>query len=309
MAFPRAPRLAHLGSRFPEMAHSNSTYRRLAHLGAAYGPAWFVRLAPVAIGLLFALLLRNTRRVVFDNQRWLGARSAASAWWRTVLTFVSFAQCLTESLGSMRAEALRPRVYVRNAWQMEELLATGQGLIVLTAHVGPWDGAAQTLLTREGIRLMLVMAHEADADAERVHDDVRRDSGVLVTRIGHHPLEALPILQHLNEGGVVALQMDRVPRGADAVNAHLCGRTFPVPTGPFLLAGIARVPVVPALAVRTGYFACRIEVGEPIYPSRRPSVGELTQVAQAAVSQLENHLVRFPTQWFRFEAEEAPSAS
>lgn len=288
------------GSRF----HGSAFWRRFAHWGAARGPELFVRAAPAPIGLLFGALLPDARRLVLRNlRRVYGERDALVEARDVARTFGQFAACLAESLGASRPEAAAARVVVRGASRIDELLASGRGFVIVTAHVGPWDGAAQVLAHRPGARVLVVMAHEDDAEAESLHDEVRGRARVQVLRIGRGPLDALPVLQHLDGGGVVALQLDRVPRGSQAVETKLFGEPFYVPAGPFVLAGVGRAPLLPVFSARTGYFQRRIEIGEPIFPSRRPSGAELVELGQRAVSQMEAHIAAYPTQWFHFSTD------
>jgi len=293
-----------------ENFYESAFWRRFAHWGATQGPSAFVRWAPPWIGLVFALLLpqarvmvlRNLRRIYGPRDAWVEARDVVG-------TFAHFASCLAESLGAGRPEALAKRLRVRGAERIDRLLAEKQGFVIATAHVGPWDGAAQALANIEGTRVMVVMAYEDDADAERLHDQVRGLASISVLRIGRHPLDALPALEHLSQGGVVAVQLDRVPSGRPSLEARLFDQPFAVPRGPFLLAGLAQVPLLPVFSARTGYFARRVDIGEPIFPSRRPSPSELTRLAQAAVSQMEKQIAAFPNQWFHFTTDEEESAS
>lgn len=284
--------------------HSAAFWRRFAHLGAARGPRFFVRFAPPLIGLVFFVLLPAARRAIVRNlRRIFGERDA----WRESLdvarTFQNFAACLTESLGALRPESKRAHVHVRGARRIDELLERKTGFVITTAHVGPWDGAAQALANADGARVMIVMAREDDAGAEALHDQVRGNIHVEVLRIGHHPLDALPALLHLQQGGIVALQLDRVPTGSTSIETRLFGAPFFVPAGPFLLAGLARVPLVPVFSARTGFFSRRIEVGHAVVPPRRPRPEQLERLAAAAVAQMEEHIRVYPTQWFHFGTE------
>ena len=99
------------------------------------------------------------------------------------------------------------------------------------------------------------------------------------------------------------LQLDRVPTGSTSIETRLFDAPFFVPAGPFLLAGLARVPLVPVFSARTGFFSRRIEVGRAVSPPRRPTPAELERLAAAAVAQMEEHIRVYPTQWFHFGTE------
>lgn len=276
-------------------------FRRWAFLGARYAPNWFVRMAPRLLGAAFALLLPRERKRVRECLRWaLGERPAFVEGRDVVQTFQNYASCLTESLGAERAEAKNARVIVDGQEHVRAALAGGRGLVMVTAHVGPWDVAARLLAEELGVRVALVMEAEPDPEARALHDEVRRRAGVDVFAVGEGPLDGLPVLRHLRGGGVAAFQIDRRAASGRSLAAALFGRPFPVPEGPFRLAALAGAPLVALFSCRTGYFAYRVEVGPPV-ECRRPVVeAELAAAAREAVGRLEAFIARYPTQWFHF---------
>jgi len=284
--------------------HQSALLRRLALAGVRHGPSWFVRLSPPLIGTAFALVLSEERRRVRAALRQVYGVRPADVERRDVLrTFRDYAACLAEGLGAERAEAAQARVEVVGGEPLAEGLAAGRGAVLVTAHVGPWDAAARVLTARLGARVVLVMAAEPDAEARALHDEVRRRAGVTVLSVGATPLDALPLLRHLRGGGVAAFQLDRPSPSARSLEARLFGRPFAVPEGPFRIAALAQVPVVPLFAARTGYFSYAIELGEPLACPPRASEAELEGVAQAAVERMERFIAAHPTQWFHFGEE------
>lgn len=283
--------------------HQSAFLRRLALAGVRHGPSWFVRYTPPLIGAAFALALPVERRRVRDALRQVHGVRARDVERRDVLrTFRDYAACLAEGLGAERAEAARARVEVAGGAHLADLLAAGRGAVVVTAHVGPWDAAARVLTADLGARVVLVMSAEPDPEARALHDDVRRRAGVSVLSIGETPLDALPLLRHLRQGGVAAFQLDRPSPSARALPAQLFGRPFAVPEGPFRVAALAQVPVVPLFAARNGYFSYSLELGEPLECAPRASEADLERVARRAVERMERFIAAHPTQWFHFGA-------
>lgn len=276
-------------------------FRRWAFLGARYAPNWFVRAAPRVLGAAFALLLPRERKRVRESLRWaLGERSALAEGLDIVRTFQDYASCLTESLAAERFEAKNGSVVVEGQEHVRTALAAGRGLVMVTAHVGPWDVAARLLAAELGVRVALVMEAEPDPEARALHDEVRRRAGVDVFAVGDGPLDGLPVLRHLRSGGVAAFQIDRRAASGRGLAATLFGRPFSVPEGPFRLAALAGVSVIALFSSRTGYFAYRVEVGPPV-ECRRPVVeAELEAAAREVVGRLEAFIARYPTQWFHF---------
>jgi len=282
--------------------HHSAFLRRLAIAGVRHAPGWFVRLSPQVIGALFAVLLPDERRRVLDALRRVHGPRAPHVEGRDVVrTFCDYAACLAEGLGADRVEAAQARVEVRGKAHLADALAAGRGAVLVTAHVGPWDAAARLLKADLGARVVLVMEAEPDAEARALHDEVRNRAGVAVLPIGQTPLDALPLLRHLKAGGFAAFQLDRMAPSARSLRARLFGRPFAVPEGPFRIAALARVPVLPLFAARTGYFSYSIEIGEAIAPPAAPATEAALQAAAArSVRQMERFIASHPTQWFHF---------
>lgn len=273
--------------------------RRWAAWGAAHGPAWFVRLAPPVIGCVFALTSADARRQVLRNLRLIfGRRSLWSEVRDVLVTFMEFAQALTRSLAPDR-ELLKTREFrVRGKRQVDPLFEQGRGILMVTAHVGPWDTAAMGLGL--DVPVLMLMVPEEDDEAGDFQDRVREAASVRVLRVRESGLDALPILEHLQQGGVVVAQLDRVPRGRNPLWVRMFDRPFAMPQGLFRLAAAANVPLVPVFAARLPRGRALVDVGAPIFVPKGTRGERLAPYAQQAADRLEAHLAAFPTQWFHF---------
>jgi KDO2-lipid IV(A) lauroyltransferase len=281
--------------------HESAFLRKLALAGVRHGPSWFVRYSPQLIGTFFALTLpEERRRVRASLRRVLGPRAPYLEERDVLRTFRDYAACLAEGLGAERREAAGARVEVRGQEHLTETLAAGRGAVLVTAHVGPWDAAARHLSANVSAEVVLVMTAEPDSAARALHEEVRRSAGIRVLYVGQTPLDALPLLHHLRRGGVAAFQLDRPAPSARALETQLFGRPFSVPEGPFRIAALAQVPVLPLFASRSDYLSYVVEVGSPERCENTPDEGELAQVAQRCVARMERFIAAHPTQWFDF---------
>lgn len=277
-------------------------FRRMAHWGASQGPKSLLRLSPKPIGAAFGLALPAVRaRVVRNLRRVYGPRGALREQLDAVETLANYAACFAEAIGSDRADAA-PRVDVHGEERLRAALAQG-GVVLVTAHIGPWELTAQQFGRALKADVILVMEPEANAEAGELQDRQRSERGLKVLHIGSHPTDALPLIAHLKKGGVAALQLDRVPPSGRVIDVSLFGAPFRAPEGPFRLASLSGARVVPVFARRRGFFDYELEVSEPIALGRRPTADELQASAQRAISAMETFVAASPTQWFHFSDE------
>ncbi|HVK71437.1 MAG TPA: lysophospholipid acyltransferase family protein [Polyangium sp.] len=277
-------------------------WRRALDAGVTHGPRPFVRYAPPLIGLAFGIALGRQRRAVRRNlRRALGPRNVLVENADVARVFASFASCLTEAflVGRDRPERLvglcaSDEHYVRAA-------SEGRGVIIATAHTGGWQAAGPILRSVHTADVVVVMAHERDERAEALTDDARDKAGVRIVHVGTSPLDALPLLAHLRRGGVVAVQIDRLPKGMRGREVTLFDEPFVVPEGPLSLAALSGAPIVPVFTRRLGYMRYEVRSCPPISLPRRPSEDELSLAARRIASAMESFLRENPTQWFHFE--------
>jgi len=254
------------------------------------------------IGALFSVFMVNHRRVILQNlRRILGKRDFISEQRDVSRTFSQYASCLAEALGSERVRPQDIRYRLEGQEHLNDLRVRDSGFVVLTAHTGAWDLASCHLQEQLGRPVMIAMQREANSAAREFQDTLRLRRGIEIAHVGETAFEGLSLLRHLRSGGVIAVQLDRLPLGSREVDAELFGEEFSIPVGPFHLASLAKVPLVPMFCARLGYFEYEVSIGEPIRIEARPTREQLKSAARKASSGLENFLQKYPTQWFNFE--------
>jgi len=295
------------------LSHDGVFFRRLAYAGARHGPSFWVKYSPAFFGAAFALALPDARRRVRETLRWVGGANVAKpglAEQAAVLdTFTCYAHCLAEALAAGRPEAERSRVNVLGEERLTAALARGHGLIVVTAHAGPWDAVTRVLRKRTNVEVLVAMEGERDGAARGLHDAVRGEGGVRVVHVGSDPLAALPLLRHLERGGIVALQLDRGAPSGRALEVGLFGRPFSLPEGPFRLAALTSASIVPLFARRLGYFDYEVQVSPAIELPRWADRDALRGAAERVRDALAAFVRDNPTQWFHFTGGGAAASS
>ncbi len=261
-----------------------------------------MRVAPPVFGLTAWALAREKRRVIIEN---LGRVRGRAGFLRDHLdsarTFVSYASCLTEVLGAGGSRARPPpRAIVRGELHLTDAIARGRGVVFATAHTAGWETVGPLLSRDHGLAVMIAEAAERDPVARSIQDEARVALGLRVAHVGDDPLSALPLVRHLREGGVVALQIDRAPRGVRCRRVALFGEVVPMPEGPLRLAAVTGAPVVPVFAARVGHRRYEVVAFAPVTVPRKADDAALDEAAQKLADAVSSFARAHPTDWFHF---------
>jgi KDO2-lipid IV(A) lauroyltransferase len=171
-------------------------------------------------------------------------------------------RALGEHLGDTVAmlDARRPLLPLPFASGSRDLLGgaldEGRGVVFASAHLGPWERVAATLVDA-GIPLTAIAREAYDPRLTRIYERLRGGRGVrVVWRSSPHAGSAL--LRTLRRGGLLGVPMDLASR-VPSIEAPFLGRPAPTPVGPARLAlrtgaavvvgTVAPRPPEPALAM------------------------------------------------------------
>jgi len=288
-----------------KLRFDSAFWRQFMAAGIKYGPEAFVKYSPTLFGIGFGLALPVARHRVQANLEFLlGPRPPAQEARQVAEVFSNYAHCLTEAMlvGADRGYAVKPRVH--NVEYFDACIAEGRGIILATAHTGGWDVAGSMLRRDRNHRVVAVMARERDSAARKIQDEMRTKAGVEIVHIGESPFDALPLLKHLKQNAVVAMQIDRSPSGMRARDVKLLDKPWRAPEGPLRLAASSGAPLLPVFTRRLDFMKYEALIHPPVHLSRRPSPDELDHAAQRLMDALGAFLRANPTQWFDFAREE-----
>jgi lauroyl/myristoyl acyltransferase len=273
-------------------------WRRFAELGAVYSPEWFKRGSPPLVAAIIYSIARDHRAAVLRNQRqvrgpsgWLRER------WNAYRVFAECARSMTESLEQWGPRPPRIALEVPDQEVFRAALSEGRGLVIPTAHFGGWEVGAR-FLSDLGRPVNLVTAHEPNPTARDFIHRLRSRHGVNVIYSDRSVFAGLPVLQALRRNEVIGMQIDPWgrPQGAQAID--FCGRPTRFQVGPFAIARVARAPLIPVFAVRTGLR--HYEMRTPgRYDPRTPV--DSAAAFTATVRAFERLVRECPAQWLMFE--------
>ena len=275
-----------------------SAWRRFAELGCVYGPEWWKRGAPPAIAALLFGIARSRREAVLCNQRqvrgpsgWLRER------WDAYSVFAELARSMTEGMEQWGPYPRPVDLTIDGRELFEGALGEGRGLVVLTGHFGSWEIGAR-VLTRLGRPVNLVTAHEPNPTVHEFLHAMRTRHGFNVLYSDRSLFAGLPALHALRRHEIVGMQIEPWGPKRGSHEVDFCGQPTRFQLGPFAVARVARTPIVPVFAVRTGIRRYELRVAARFDP--RTSADSVA--ALVATVRLYERVVRErPAQWLMFE--------
>jgi len=198
-------------------------------------------------------------------------RHARRAFEHFALSFATF----------LRGPATGAPVHVSGEAHLAHALASGRGVIVLSAHLGNWEGGAQAIAARGG-PLHLAARPQSHAALDAMFANRRAAGGVRALPAG----TLLPAASNLlRRGEWIALMADRGP--ARAGGASVCAWAA-------VLARRTNALVLPAVYVRESGGGHRLHVEAPLDPEACRD--------GAFRDTMRGWLERWPDQWAAFEA-------
>src|SRR3989338_3266570 len=192
-------------------------------------PLWLIRLKGRWLGSVMYACLREQRRLTLEH--------------------------LEIALGRERAPAERRRI-ARRAFQrlvrieglehVEQALARGKGLIVVSAHFGNWELLAAYFGMR-GLRGGVVARRLRYPEYEAWLKGMRRAKGV---ETFDRETSFKELVRRLKDNQCIGIMPDQDVDSVDGVFVEFFGRPAYTPTGPAALALLTGAALVPAYIVR-----------------------------------------------------------
>lgn len=257
--------------------------RGLAQLGVAlYG-----RLRPERLAIVAA----NLRPALADP-----ADAEATA----RRNFAEFAAKLVDlwrlEAGRLPADIVQPG----SGWDhFHAALQAGRGVLLVTPHLGNWE-LGSLLLQRFGLRPLVLTAPEPADGLTELRSAARARLGIDTLVVGADPFAFVEVIRRLQDGGVVAVLVDRPP-AATGADVALFGRPFAASLSAAELARASGCVVLPVAIVRVGG-AYRAEALPPV-PYERAALGSRERrrdFTGAILRAFEPLLRQYPDQWFHF---------
>lgn len=185
---------------------------------------------------------------------------------------------------------------------IEELMAKGQGGILLGTHHGSFEVLRSLVNKNKQIPLKILMYRDHNQMITRILDELNPE--VANTVINLADADALMQMQEAVENGYfVGMLGDRVTESERKTECILLNDKANFPSSPILLASILKVPVILFFGLYQGGNRYDIHVellSECIEIERKNREKEVQVWTQKVVSRLEHYIRLSPYNWFNF---------
>ncbi len=300
---PHAPALGFTRRLLGRFHVTGVFWYQFPHWAFTHLPSWTERPSVVLFTTFFFVALGRIRGAIAWNlEPVLGRAGRGERWLRSFRTMYSFAWCLTERYRRFEAPQ-RFRSVLEGEENWRKAMEAGTGVVLVTAHIGPWEAASQFGAVEARRRIHVVREEEIDPHAQAFMRDLLAQAGdSTVTHFaGNDPRLSLELAEALRRGDLVALQGDRPRAGGRSVMVNLFGRPMPMPVGPAGLARAAQVPLIPVFNFREGRCRLRTVVRPPIHVAHTADRdADLADAVRRLAAEIEWAIRERPHQWFCF---------
>jgi KDO2-lipid IV(A) lauroyltransferase len=175
-----------------------------------------------------------------------------------------------------------------------EALARQKGIVLITAHLGNYEMAAQSVPCLLGLQMASVAKKMRNVQLNRLIHNIR-------TRFGNRIIYkkgALPeMMQTLRQGAIVAILMD-ISRRFDGVEVNFFGRRASATPAAALLGLRCKSPIVPAFCHRNAKGKLIVQVEPPVEIQRTKDLrADLQTNTQLITDRVERAVRNYPEQW------------
>jgi Kdo2-lipid IVA lauroyltransferase/acyltransferase len=247
-------------------------------------PGSWLRVAGRALGRIAWWIAPRTRALAIANAPDAGVARAA---------YRSLGELLGDTLLLLRPSERAGLSFVPGArGVLEHARAAGRGVVLITAHLGPWERLAAALVA-EGFPLTTPVRPSYDPRLEALlHAPLRACRGVhAIDRDA--PSTARVLLRALRANEVAGFLVDLNTRVA-SIEVPFFGKPAWTPSGPARLALRTGAPVVAAFATRAGI---TVRLLREASPPCRADDGAVFDLTSAMTSAVEDAIRSEPDRW------------
>ncbi len=182
----------------------------------------------------------------------------------------------------------------------EKARALGNGIVLVTAHLGNWE-LGGTLLALRGLPMTVITLEEPSSELTRWRDEMRQRLGIKTITVGPgHEFAFVEMIQVLRRNEILAMLVDR-PYAGTGSTVRFCERETEFSSAPALLWQHTGAAVVPAFVLQESGGRYISFADAPLDFQRGAIPQEaLIENTQRLTTHFETIIRKHPEQWFNY---------
>lgn len=265
------------------------------HLGRGYA-----RLLLYPITLYFLLFAGTARRASRNYLTRMFGRPPSL--WEVARHIHTFAATILDRVFFLtgRFELFDFRLY--GLEQVKDYAHNGQGCLLLGSHLGSFEVLRAVAVEHDKVQMRVLMYPSHNEYLTGLLNTLNPGMATTVIPLGR-PESLLKVKESLDEGMMVGMLADRVAESDKVVSCDFLGGTVEFPTGPMLLAGALKVPVIQVFGLYRGgnRYDLHLELlSEQVELPRKGREQALQHWTQQYADRLAAHTRETPYNWFNF---------
>jgi KDO2-lipid IV(A) lauroyltransferase len=260
--------------------------------------SWLYIFAAI-IGRLGYTFARKQKRIAFDSLQIAFGSEKSGQQIKQIARdcFTFMAKAALELMFLMdRPTLLRQRAQITGKDKLEECLAKGKGVILVSAHFGNFP-LMLAKLALEGYDISGIMRQMKDSRVEKIF--MRQRNRLNIKTIYSQPRRTCvdTTIRQLRNNGIVFIPIDQ-NFGTAGVFVDFFGRKAATATGPVVLAQRTKAAILPCFILRQKDDTHRIVFEEPLtLEEETDSQDVVSDNIQKLTSIIESYIRRYPAEW------------
>ncbi|MBE8951136.1 MAG: lysophospholipid acyltransferase family protein [Quinella sp. 3Q1] len=267
-----------------------------------------IRLLPYDVLLAFGWLFGHLYYLLVKKQReravaqMMPALNVSEAEARKLVrkSFINLARNMLDILymPNLNEKNLSKYIEIDHLERMRTALLGGQGVVVLTGHIGTWEWLSAAF-SLNGMPVTAIAKLQPNAEYSRALDDLRATIHVEIFNRGTNELRAAG--RALKEGKILGFLADQ-DAGPGGAFINFLGKTASTPLGPAVFSRRFGAPVLPAFILRKEDGRHLVKIGEIMhFEDTGDTDADLLRFTEKMTKILEQTIRENPTQWLWFQ--------
>jgi len=243
------------------------------------------------------LMLNPSRGIIYRYFRQRIGYGRLKSAWKTYVNHCLFGQVVVDKFAMYAGKKFN--IEIEGAEQFTELTKQKEGFVMLSAHIGNYEIAGYTLVSKVKRLNALVFAGEK-ASVMRNRSKMFAETNTNMIAIQPDMSHLFEIDKALTDGEIVSMPADRI-NGSQKNIGHVFLRAKAMfPLGPFSVATMRGLDVLAVNVMKSSLRGYKIYVTPLAYDKGASRQEQVRQLSSAYVAELEKRVWQYPTQWYNY---------